>query len=175
VLLQGNFSKAVVTELSSLLVMMDQKAQIAIAAPLRTAIWNWIEYFPTQFNDVIFSRAKMDGAPERVFDLLYAKVTNNSERNFWPTLTVLNCIIPEKSEGGASGASGAARGAKVNREKFAEEMMRHAKSQSKLADVSLICALDICRAATYVDPEQEVSLRLMANDIAYEIKVRMVF
>jgi hypothetical protein len=36
---------------------------------------------------------------------------------------------------------------------------------------SLACAVDICRAAAYIDPEGDVPLRLVASDIADEIKV----
>ena len=35
----------------------------------------------------------------------------------------------------------------------------------------MACAVDICRAAAYIDPEGDVPLRLVASDIAHEIKV----
>jgi hypothetical protein len=46
---------------------------------------------------------------------------------------------------------------------------------SKLSDVALVCALDMCRAATHVRPEGEVPLRIVAYDIAHEIKVLEIF
>ena len=53
-------------ELSSLLVNMQKGAQIAIAAPLRIAIWNWIEYHQEEFNDALRYHRRLEGAPERV-------------------------------------------------------------------------------------------------------------
>lgn len=83
-------------ELSSLLVNMGREAQLAIAVSLRSAVWNWIDRFPHEFNDAIRSRGRMDGAPERVFDLLYSMTTTGNEKIFWPVLTILNCITSDR-------------------------------------------------------------------------------
>jgi hypothetical protein len=53
-------------------------------------------------------------------------------------------------------------------------MLRHLGSLSKLAEISLVCAVDICRAAVYVNPEEEAPLRLLANDVAHEIRVSLI-
>lgn len=84
------------TELSSLLVNMCRESQVAIAIPLRSAIWNWIEYHPKEFREVIRTRGKTEGAPERVFDLLYSKMRVGDERTVWPTLTALCTMISER-------------------------------------------------------------------------------
>jgi neurofibromin 1 len=55
--------------------------------------------------------------------------------------------------------------------KFGEDVLKHATGNSKLSDVALVCLLDMCRAATYVKPDGEVPLRMIAFDIAHEIKV----
>jgi neurofibromin 1 len=94
-------------ELSSLLVSMKPENQVAVAVPLRIAVWNWINVFPAEFNDVVLSRGRLEGAPERVFDLLYNMLAANekvsgqhmqqgNERLLWPTLTILNCITSER-------------------------------------------------------------------------------
>ena len=44
-------------------------------------------------------------------------------------------------------------------------------SHSKFSEVALTCAVDVCRAAAYIDPEGDVPLRLVASDIAHEIRV----
>ena len=71
---------------------MKKESQLAIAVHLRAAVWNWIDIFPHEFNEAIRTRGKMEGAPERVFDLLYSMVPTGSEKIFWPTLIILNCI-----------------------------------------------------------------------------------
>lgn len=59
--------------------------------------------------------------------------------------------------------------------KFAEEVIKHANTTSKLAEVALVCALDMCRAATHVHLEGDVPLRLIAFDIAHEIRASDTF
>ncbi|TFK62722.1 hypothetical protein BDN72DRAFT_964371 [Pluteus cervinus] len=164
----------VLNELSSLLVSMGSDARLAIAGPLRSAIWSWIDLFPGEFDDAIRTRGRTEGAPERVFDLLYSLVGNGNEREFWPTLTILNCTTSDRisSDIQALRLGIAPPTSKAHRKdfKFSEDVMKHANSNSKLAEVALVCALDMCRAATHVRPEGEVPLRLLAYDIAHELK-----
>lgn len=92
---------------------MSREHQLEIAGPLRAALWGWIECFPHEFNDIILAykapnvpgggeigrRARMDGLPERVFDLLYSKSSfqgGGGEKVLWPTLTVLSCISMDR-------------------------------------------------------------------------------
>ncbi|TFY54349.1 hypothetical protein EVJ58_g8920 [Rhodofomes roseus] len=84
-------------ELSSLLLNMKQEAQAAIAIPLRVAIWNWIELCPEEFNDTIRHHRRMEGAPERVFDILFDSQEAQHNPNVWPTLTALACISSERT------------------------------------------------------------------------------
>lgn len=58
--------------------------------------------------------------------------------------------------------------------RFGEGVLKHATGHSKLSEVALVCLLDMCRAATYVKEQGEVPLRLVAFDIAHEIKVCML-
>lgn len=55
--------------------------------------------------------------------------------------------------------------------RFTENVLRYIRNHSKFSEVSLACAVDICRAAAYIDPEGDVPLRSVASHIAYEIKV----
>ena len=49
--------------------------------------------------------------------------------------------------------------------------MKHVNNHSKLSEVALACAVDMCRAAAYIEPKGDVPLREMALDIAHDIKV----
>ncbi|KAF8645481.1 hypothetical protein AX16_007766 [Volvariella volvacea WC 439] len=157
--------------LSSLLVSMRPEARIAVAAPLRAAIWSWIELFPHEFDESLRVRGKNEGAPERLFDLFYAISGPGTERDFWPTLTVLNCMSSERLTSDFQ-ISRYGSGSKPHRKevKFWEDIFKHATTGSRHAEVALVCALDVCRAATHVKPEGEVPLRMIAYDIAHEIK-----
>lgn len=84
-------------ELSSLLVNMKPESQGAVAVALRTVIWNWIENFTDEFIDVVLSsRRRLDGQPERVFDLLYQLIESGNKRLLWPTLAILMAASPER-------------------------------------------------------------------------------
>lgn len=50
-------------------------------------------------------------------------------------------------------------------------------TQSKISDIALVCALDICRAATRIrpDPDVEIPVHALAFDVAHEIKVCKAF
>ncbi|KAF8165773.1 hypothetical protein B0H34DRAFT_794124 [Crassisporium funariophilum] len=155
-------------QLSSLLVNMRKESQRAIAVNLRSAIWNWIDVFPSEFNEAIRTRGKTEGAPERVFDLLHSVIPAGSEKVFWPCLTILNCITSDRIA-----AEFQYSGVQKNRRqelRFSETLLKHVSNHSKLSEVSLACAVDMCRAAAYIDPEGDVPLRLVASDIAHEIK-----
>lgn len=43
----------------------------------------------------------------------------------------------------------------------------------KYSEVALVCSIDLCRGATFaaVGEDEEVPLRLLAIDVAHEIKV----
>ena len=49
--------------------------------------------------------------------------------------------------------------------------MKHANTTSKFAELSMVCVLDICKAASYLYGEDELPLRNIAYDIAHEVKV----
>ena len=44
----------------------------------------------------------------------------------------------------------------------------------KVVDVTLVCALDVCRAASRIQPtggDNELPLQVMASEVAHEVKV----
>ena len=75
---------------------MRIESQRTIAIHLRAAIWNWIDVFPSEFNEAIRTKGKTEGAPERVFDLIHSLSHAGSENVFWPILTILNCISSDR-------------------------------------------------------------------------------
>ncbi|KAF7352222.1 hypothetical protein MVEN_01185600 [Mycena venus] len=142
----------VLQELSGILLNIKEE-HTAIAPVLRVAVWNWVNQYPDEFNETLRARGAMEGAPERMFDLLYMlSETPDSNKRTWPGLAMLNSISPDRNV------------------MWAEDMIRRAQIQSKLSEVALVCAVDVCRMASRVQPEGEVPLRLLAYDIAPEIK-----
>ncbi|KAJ6587786.1 hypothetical protein B0H10DRAFT_2233906 [Mycena sp. CBHHK59/15] len=161
----------VLHELSSLLLNMKEE-HTALAPALRVAVWNWIDQYPEEFNEAARMRGGMEGGPERVFDLLYPlSKTTESQKIVWPALAIINAISSDRLSPDLIQHPAATR-AKTSRPdvKFSEDILRHAQIQSKLSESALICAIDLCRVASRVQPEGEVPVRLLAYDIAPELK-----
>ncbi|KAI6130277.1 hypothetical protein EDD16DRAFT_1541379 [Pisolithus croceorrhizus] len=169
----------VLHELSSLLVNMKKQAQAAVAIPLRMALWNWIDLYPQEFNEAVISRGRLEGAPERVFDLLYMANESGRERALWPTLTILACLSPDRvsleyqtaSHSHSSNFNVLQKTSTQRKDiRFVEELLRHFNSNTKLTDVAIVCAIDMCRAGFRIPPEGEMPVRHIAADIAHEVK-----
>jgi neurofibromin 1 len=92
-------------ELSSLLVSMKSEGKVAVAIPLRTAIWNWISMFPDEYNEAIRTYRRLEGTPERVFDLLWDPSEVAGARALWPTLAALAVISSERMRTDLKGSS----------------------------------------------------------------------
>jgi hypothetical protein len=75
---------------------MKRDAQIVLARPLAAAIWHWIDLYPDEFADAISGPRRLEGAPERVSDLINKHMQPESKHLLWPTLTVLMCISFER-------------------------------------------------------------------------------
>ena len=59
-------------------------------------MWNWIEYHQEEFEDAQQHHRRLEGTPERVFDLLYQMVDTSSKAAVWPALTVLMCVSTDR-------------------------------------------------------------------------------
>jgi len=154
------------TELSSLLVNMEYQTLMSISNPIRIAVWHWIDLHPEEFNDSIRHRGRLEGAPERIFDLFHSKIQQGSERYIWPTLAVLACISSDRLTNSP--------GRSHKTVKFGAEVSRALPQQGRLAGLALESALEICRAATHVysNASEDVPLRMLAFDLAHDIKVK---
>lgn len=166
----------IMQELSSLLLNMKREAQSAIAVPLRAAVWKWIDTFPEEFNDAARSSRRLEGAPERVFDALFQSGDSDNRKVLWPALTALLCISSDrlKSDYQMSFSTYPVIKPKATHRKenhFIEMLMRSISTWNKTAEIALVCALDMCRAAVRIRPDEtEVPLLSIATDVVHEIK-----
>ncbi|KAG8959528.1 Ras GTPase activating protein ira2 [Tulasnella sp. 419] len=157
----------VLQELSSLLVNMKKEAQCAVSIALRTALWNWIEYFPKEYLEIFGGTRRLDGAPERVFDMLYQIMENANKRAFWPTLTVLLAASPERLKQ-------ATLVSKPKKNTFMETIVKALGSATKAAEVAMVCLIDLCKAAAYIPPDYEhTALRSLAPELADDLRTRI--
>ena len=77
---------------------MGEEAQNAVSVALRAAVVTWVRIHPSEYRNVIAQKTRMDGAPERVFDKLYAlSLSEHADKGaLWPTLTSLLAISPDR-------------------------------------------------------------------------------
>ncbi len=154
---------------------MPGEIYVAFATPLRLAIWNWINRFPEEYNDVVRGRSKLDGAPERVFDHLFARIKPGTDRQMYPALAALLCITPDRI------SPDLYSGQRSKSDRFMEEVQKQINASfspketdpTKNGDVGLVCALDLCRAAMHITPgpHDDSPLRSLASDLVHEMKV----
>ncbi|KAG8981934.1 Ras GTPase activating protein ira2 [Tulasnella sp. 425] len=160
----------VMQELSSLLVNMKREAQGAVSIALRTALWNWIEYFPNEYFDIFKGIRRLEGAPERVFDMLFNMTENQSKRAFWPTLTVLLAASPERLKQATLGVPKP----KKQQVNFVETLVKSLTSATKTAEISMVCLIDMCKAAAYLPVAfEQTALRSLAPELADDLRNRI--
>ncbi|KAI0306901.1 hypothetical protein B0F90DRAFT_1915023 [Multifurca ochricompacta] len=157
----------ILQELSSLLVNMKQEVKVAVAVPLRTAIWNWIGMFPDEYNEAIRTHRRLEGTPERVFDLLWDPSEAASARALWPTLAALAVISSERMRTDLKGSS------KSSLKKFTDQLGKVAQTPNKLRDVSVVCILDLCRGAARARPDsfgKDLPIHANVSDYIHEVQ-----
>ncbi|KAH8118768.1 hypothetical protein DFH11DRAFT_1839273 [Phellopilus nigrolimitatus] len=167
----------ILQELSSLLVNMKPEAQCIVAVHLRRAIWKWIETFPGEFTEMSSGQRKLDGAPERVFDLLIQIKNDQNRKILWPTLTALLLLSYDRLRQVALQFNGHAWNPKMTNKKelvFLDKLNKNLTASSKMTDSAMLCFVDILRAAMYIPPDHDVVVRSFAPDIADELKSRML-
>lgn len=157
----------ILQELSSLLVNMKQEVKVAVAVPLRTAIWNWVGMFPDEYNEAIRTHRRLEGTPERVFDLLWDPSETGNARALWPTLAALAVISSERMRSDLKVAS------KSNLKRFTDQLAKVALVPNKLRDVSVVCILDLCRGAARARPDasgKDLPIHANVSDHIHEIQ-----
>ncbi|EIN11059.1 hypothetical protein PUNSTDRAFT_51619 [Punctularia strigosozonata HHB-11173 SS5] len=160
----------ILQETSSLLLNMRRESQSLCSGPLRTAVWTWIELCPIEFNDTLLSARRMEGAPERAFDLLYQNAEYSDKRLLWPALTTLLCLSSERLRDFHVNPSVAMQKNYRKDWHFMEQLFKNLTPTSKLHDVAFRCLIDICKAAAHIRSDKDLPLRSIALDVAHEIK-----
>lgn len=85
-----------IAEVSSLSLNLSRDGLVHAAAVVWKSIWVWIETFPLEYADVLRHGKRMDGVPERMYDVLHAHVADRQKWIVWPALTALLAISPER-------------------------------------------------------------------------------
>ncbi|KAK0555397.1 Ras GTPase activating protein ira2 [Tilletia horrida] len=170
--LQRGKLSAVIQEITGTFLHLKRSAQQTLALVLRRAIWAWIQYHPEEFGQLVASGRRLEGGADVLFD----HVNNIAESTrkkvaFWPVMTALLILCPEAVSSAAIGDNrkgGSSVGKKIA---FVEALRKGLRNQ-KLQDASILCCVDICKAATFTT-KHDVGLRLLVPDIEGELKERL--
>lgn len=131
-----------------------------LLASIEKCIWNWLAYFPDQFN-FMTDRAKneeLTDVCDRFFEQLDLFSENNNKRkaSFWPLQMLLLLLCPKILEEVVNADSGAPCSSRhLRKRRFVEDVKRslssHGSSSKQMTEAAAVTAIKLCRASTYVN------------------------
>ncbi|KAL6048750.1 Neurofibromin 1 [Balamuthia mandrillaris] len=136
---------------------------------LTKAIWSWIDHYPMEFVNLCQSGSRLDGEPDELFDIFAGWSGKNKKGQFWQLQTMLLILCPDimlqvSLKKGKPKDGG-------HKDKFMNDLNKALKG--KLADVSVVCYVDICKASTFVSKQDMSALRYIIPSIETELKERL--
>ncbi|KAJ6247171.1 inhibitory regulator protein ira1-related [Anaeramoeba flamelloides] len=150
--------------------------QIKLSSLIRQAIWNWIDFHPSQFTEFCRSGKTLSGNPGVLFDksLELQNSAKKKQRPYYkPLLTMLLVICPDTLLDIARENKGFQKSVKsIFLEELKTTFIKGAKLQKKIATQ---CLVDICRAATYVGKKSTSGLRVIAPGIERMLREKLFF
>jgi neurofibromin 1 len=73
-----------------------KNTQLNLAVLLRRGIWNWVEGYPIEFEDLQLGQKRLDGSPEILFDMCNSLAdTTRKKTYFWPLQNMLLMLCPD--------------------------------------------------------------------------------
>ncbi|KAH7343309.1 hypothetical protein B0J17DRAFT_171910 [Rhizoctonia solani] len=171
----------VLSEISSLIMGVKDKCRIVIANAVKQAVWNWIEILPNEYTELLTGQRSLDNAPERLFDVLHSQSERDGkQRLYWPTLTVLLAVSPERLKG----LEILITGGRVKRDRkvttFREALFKGTQSSSRQhREAAISCLVDLSRAASFAGGRASTSftdslaIKAIAPDVIEEVKNRL--
>lgn len=148
---------------------------------LEKAIWNWMDKFADEFNNLI----KMDDLSDvcdKLFELLDTYSENNNKRkvNFWPLqmLLLLNC--PKIVEEVVNVESGAPCSVKnVKKRKFVDDVKKslspHSSSSKQMTEAAIVTCVKLCRASNYINFKRDSNncIFVLVQSVINDLKLLM--
>ncbi|CAO1638983.1 unnamed protein product [Sympodiomycopsis kandeliae] len=177
-------------ELKNSFVHLRRSAQSNAALTIRRMAWVFIVYHTAEFANLHATNRRMEGGVEALFDQAFAIAdTTRRKQSIWPMLTSLLLLCPDyitkiasgdargggSNSGGSKGSSNnwsASSSASVEKKMTFLEALRKGLRTSKLADISAVCCMDLCKAATYTPPG-DTGLRALVADLVTELRERI--
>jgi len=164
-----NFDRTKTSRLISLLVDSSSKfkknAIVALAYPLRKAIWNYILNFPQQFISDCATKSPMPGNPIKLFQVIVEKKPKKTP-SIWPLQTMILLLCPQAlSDVIMLIKTGKTDNNYKKERKFLESLIKTLKTKGERVDYAVMCFVDLYKASTYLEKGVPHNLRLLIAQV----------
>lgn len=148
---------------------MRQNSKLLFSKLMRRAIWRWIEAYPAEFAQVCASDARLLPGSEVLFDMCSSTADNSKKKAvLWPLQTILLVLSPEFLMHAFLDAPPT-----LNRRTNFLSLLKKSLQTTRNADIAAVCYVDLCKAATYVPPNNDSVLRSIAADVEVDLKEKV--
>ncbi|KAI8076544.1 uncharacterized protein B0P05DRAFT_546306 [Gilbertella persicaria] len=157
------------SELSPYYLHMRHEGKLLFSKMIRRAIWKWIEEFPSEFAQVCTSNGRLPSGSEVLFDMCNSTADNSRKKAIlWPLQTILLVLSPELLLQAFLDTSPT-----HNRRANFLSLLRKSLQTTRNVDIAAVCYVDLCKAATFVPPDNDSMLRSIAADVEAELKEKV--
>jgi hypothetical protein len=148
---------------------MRQEGKLLFAKLIRKAIWKWIGEYPAQFAEVCASDARLLGGSEMLYDMCSSTADNSRKKAvLWPLQAILLVLSPESLMQAFLDTAPSHH----RRANFLS-LLRKSLQTTRNVDIAAVCYVDLCKAATYVPPNNDSVLRSIAADVEVDLKEKV--
>ncbi|KAG2213997.1 hypothetical protein INT47_001268 [Mucor saturninus] len=151
----------VLSDLSPYFLNMKIQGKLLFAKMMRMAIWKWMEMKPSQFAAICASSSRPLAGSEILFDMCNVAADNSRKKSvLWPLQTILLALTPDLLVQAFLDDRGL-----QNRRTGFPRLLKKALQASRTQEIAAICYVDLCKAATYISPNEDTILRHIAADV----------
>ncbi|KAI9597754.1 hypothetical protein BDF19DRAFT_434347 [Syncephalis fuscata] len=159
----------VLQELGTVFLQMKRSAQQVTAVVLRRSIWNWIEVYPMDFAQLCRSQKRLEGGPEILFDQCNSVADSHRRKMvFWPLQAMLLVLCPDILLNIVESDL-----IKTTKKTLFLDSLKKSLKSNKSAEVAAIACVDLCKAATYTNREEQLALSTIVTDIENELRDKL--
>ncbi|KAG1087404.1 hypothetical protein G6F42_020621 [Rhizopus arrhizus] len=157
----------ILSDLSPYFLNMKIQGKLLFAKMMRMAIWKWMEMKPYQFAEICASSTSRPLAgSEILFDMCNVAADSSRKKSvLWPLQTILLALSPDL----LVQAFLDDRGLQNRRTAFPRQLKK-ALHSTRTQEIAAICYVDLCKAATFIAPEEDSILRHIAADVEDVLK-----
>ncbi|CEP17257.1 hypothetical protein, partial, partial [Parasitella parasitica] len=153
----------ILSDLSPYFLNMKIQGKLLFAKMLRMAIWKWMEMKPYQFTEICANSgtSRPLAGSEILFDMCNVAADSSRKKSIlWPLQTILLALSPDLLVQAFLDDQGL-----QNRRTAFPLQLKKALQSARTQEIAAICYIDLCKAATFISPQEDSILRHIAADV----------